>query len=152
MELFVMRHGEAGWDAPVDAERSLTPAGTAAVRAMLAANVQQLAGVKAVVSSPYLRARQTAALVAEVLGVPILAPKVAFVPESSVSDALAQLEQLPWPGVLMVAHQPLLGNLVATLLDGNARYAEPMDPGALVMLELDWPAAGMARLIKKLDA
>nr|WP_067289700.1 phosphohistidine phosphatase SixA [Marinobacterium profundum] len=151
MQLFIMRHGEAAWDAAVDAERSLTPAGTAAVRSMLAAHKDQLKGIRAIVSSPYLRARQTAAQAAEILSVPILVPEAAFVPESPAADALVQLEQLPWQGLLLVAHQPLVGNLITTLVAGDARYAEPMDPGALVMLELDWPAAGLARLVTKLN-
>ncbi len=152
MQLFIMRHGEAGWDAASDADRCLTSAGTAAVRAMLAAHKDQLSGVSAIVSSPYLRARQTAALVAEALSVPVLESNAAFVPESSVGDALVQLEQLPWQGLLLVAHQPLLGNLIATLVAGDARYAEPMEPGSLAILELDWPAAGLARLVTKLSA
>jgi phosphohistidine phosphatase len=152
MQLFVMRHGEAGWDAASDADRSLTPMGAVAVRAMLMVHKDQLKGVSAVVSSPYLRARQTAALAAEVLSVPTLLPDAALVPESSVGDALVQLEQLPWQGLLLVAHQPLLGNLIAALVTGGARYAEPMEPGSLAILELDWPAAGLARLVTKLSA
>ncbi|UTW13289.1 phosphohistidine phosphatase SixA [Marinobacterium rhizophilum] len=151
MKLFIMRHGEAGWDAPSDAQRSLTPAGTAAVKTMLAVHKDQLEGVTAIVSSPYLRARQTAALAASMLQVPTLEANSGFVPESAVVEALAQLEQLPWQGLLLVAHQPLLGNLVSTLVSGDARYAEPMDPGSLAVLELDWPAAGMAKLINKFN-
>lgn len=151
MQLFIMRHGEAGWDAACDADRSLTSAGTAAVRVMLTKHKDQLKGVSAIVSSPYLRARQTAALAAEILSVPTQLPDAAFVPESSVGDALVQLEQLPWQGLLLVAHQPLLGNLIAALVAGDVRYAEPMEPGTLAILELDWPAAGLARLVKKLS-
>ena len=152
MKLYIMRHGEAGWDAPTDAQRSLTAAGSAAVKAMLAAHREQLNGVKAIVSSPYLRARQTAALAADLLQVPTLDTDAAFAPESPVVEALTQLEQLPWQGLLLVAHQPLLGNLVATLTCGDARYAEPMAPGSLVVLELDWPAAGMAQQVNKFNA
>jgi phosphohistidine phosphatase len=152
MKLYIMRHGEAGWNAPSDAQRSLTVAGSAAVKSVLAAHRESLAGVTAIVSSPYLRARQTAALAAELLQVPTLDTNAGFVPESPVVEALTQLEQLPWQGLLLVAHQPLLGNLIATLTCGDARYAEPMAPGSLVVLELDWPAAGMAQLITKFNA
>lgn len=151
MKLYIMRHGEAGWDAPTDAQRSLTPTGAAAVQAMLKVNAPRLDGVTSIVSSPYLRAQQTAALAAKVLQVPTLAPAASFIPEASVTVALAQLEQLPWQGLLLVAHQPLLGDLVATLVSGDARYAEPLAPGSLVILELDWPAAGLAQLVEKLN-
>jgi phosphohistidine phosphatase len=150
MRLYLMRHAEAGWDAVSDAERALTPAGIVCVRRLLASDTGVLSDIKAIVSSPYRRARQTAALVSEQLAVPVLDPDPAFVPETSVIAALSQLEQLPWAGLLLVAHQPLLGELIATLA-GDTRYPEPMAPGSIAVLETDWPAAGLAQLVAKLD-
>ncbi len=152
MKLFLMRHGEAGWNATSDAERVLTPAGIAGVKLVLEGNMKILADVSAVVSSPYRRACQTASLMSEHLAVPLLSPDAGFTPDAPLSLALSQLEQLPWAGLLLVAHQPLLGDLVATLVTGETRSPEPMAPATIAILELDWPAAGLARLVAKLEA
>ncbi|GGO75891.1 phosphohistidine phosphatase SixA [Marinobacterium nitratireducens] len=151
MKLYLMRHGEAGFNAASDFERSLTEAGVAALDRLLEREHETLRDIRLIVSSPYLRARQTAQRLAAHLGAVQLDPVGAFTPESEVTTALAALETCATDGLLLVAHQPLLGKLVATLCDGDARYPEPMLPGSIAILELDWPAAGLGVLVKKLD-
>lgn len=149
--IFLMRHGEAGFDAASDIERSLTARGLASLDRLVEREAQRLSPVSAILSSPYRRALQTAERVQKRLGVPLLEPDAAFTPDRSVADALAALERAPWQNLLLVSHQPLLGNLVATLVHGDARYPEPMMPGSLAIVELDWPAAGLGHLLARLD-
>ncbi|NVK41303.1 MAG: phosphohistidine phosphatase SixA [Oceanospirillaceae bacterium] len=150
MKLYLMRHGEAGFDAPSDFDRSLTERGIMALDRMLSRERAVLDDVSAVLPSPYLRARQTADRVVSHLGVPLLEPNTAFIPDIDTRLALAALESSMLDGLLLVSHQPLIGKLVATLIEGDARRPEPMLPGAVAILELDWPAAGLATLLKKL--
>jgi len=150
MKLFLMRHGEAGFDAGSDFERPLTQRGIGQLDRMLACEQEALADVVRVLSSPYRRARQTAERVAMHLALPLLDADAAFVPDAGVPAVLEALESYPLDGLLLVSHQPLLGKLVATLVEGDARHPEPMLPGSVAIVELDWPAAGLGRLLKRL--
>ena len=70
MEVYLLRHGIAHDDSPTgkDADRPLTEEGRRKLRDVMKAIAN--AGVKpdAIVSSPYLRARQTAEIAQEILG------------------------------------------------------------------------------------
>src|SRR5215468_1467835 len=75
MDLYILRHGLAGsreeWSGP-DAERPLTNKGRS--RSQAAARGLGLLGVapEVILTSPYLRAAETAQLTAEVLGAPVV--------------------------------------------------------------------------------
>lgn len=118
MDVTVIRHGAAEDRAPTDAERALTPAG----RLESERAAERLAGMHplpdSIVSSPYLRARQTADVVAARVG---LGGKVelddALVPDASpagVRDILARFSSREH--VVLVAHEPILSAACALLL------------------------------------
>ncbi len=70
MQLLIMRHGEAGWHS-LDQERTLTETGryqVAECAAQIAASPWRPVRIW---SSPYIRARQTAAIVSEILNCPV---------------------------------------------------------------------------------
>ena len=69
MRLLFFRHAEAGYDAPSDFERTLTARGIK--RTQTAAQVIKRLGImpRAIYSSPRIRARETADIIADVLGV-----------------------------------------------------------------------------------
>ena len=70
MQLLIMRHGEAGWHT-LDQERELTEAGRLGVAEVAARIAESPWRPKLVWSSPYVRARQTAAIVSEILNCPV---------------------------------------------------------------------------------
>ncbi len=123
MVLYLFRHGIAG---PAtlgqgDAERTLTPEGIDRLKRQ--AGVLQRAGFRMdrLVSSPLVRARQTAELLAPALGV---SPEIDTLlkPGCTLDDAAELLARRPQARrVMLVGHQPDLGRLVRTLTGSNAR-------------------------------
>jgi phosphohistidine phosphatase len=144
MKLWVLRHGEAEPHARRDAERELTAHGREQVLHSAARLIGQ--PLDSILVSPYVRARQTAELVRKTLGftsglvtVPWLTPD---------SEPKFAISKLPDTGnVLLVSHQPFVGDLISLLLHGNLRQPQPMQTASLVELEGEWPLAGSMTLL-----
>lgn len=117
MDVTVIRHGTAEDRAATDAARALTPVG----RAEAERAGERVAGLDpppdAIVSSPYLRALQTAEAVAGHLGLAgAVALDEALVPDApaaGVRDLLVRLSDRRH--VVLVAHEPILSAACALL-------------------------------------
>ncbi|WP_145188909.1 MULTISPECIES: phosphohistidine phosphatase SixA [unclassified Pseudomonas] len=145
MRLWVLRHGEAEPRANTDAERRLTAHG----REQVLHSAAHLLGqpLQAIIASPYVRAQQTAALVHDTLGFAQPVQTVPWLtPESDAQTVIAEIERLGLEHVLLVSHQPLVGNLVGLLEHGHARQPAPLSTASLAELEGDWPLAGLMTL------
>lgn len=142
--LILMRHGEASWDASSDNERQLTSTGVAFVEQQRLRCQLPLSSIERVVSSSFVRAKQTAALMKEGLSDVEWIIDDRWSPDASLSDAMAALEEYWVDNLLVVTHQPLIGNAVAFLLEGNTHSPEPLLPGQLVGLDLLWPGRASA--------
>lgn len=112
--LILWRHADAELCAigQTDMARALTSKGVKQSRAMAAWLKKHLPKHTVVVVSPALRALQTA----EALNHPVIIED-ALQPETSVEQLLHYLHQHPAENMLLVGHQPWLGELIATLLD-----------------------------------
>ena len=144
MKVWILRHGEAEGHAPTDAERNLTEHGRAEVLRSAAHLIGQPLG--AIIASPYVRAQQTAQLVRDVLG---FQPEIRTVPwltpDGDVQRVLEKLDSDD--DVLLVSHQPLVGNLISFLQPGHQRQPQPMYTASLAQLEGDFPLAGLMSLV-----
>ena len=141
MKLIIMRHGQASWSAPSDALRPLTDHGRLEVRCTIEQMTEM--GVDRIVASPYLRARQTAGIAGEVLGLSVEILK-GITPDDSPAAALAQL---PDSGqVLVVSHMPMVGYLTSLLCDGSIFDGPGFATGSAAVLEMELPGPGMATL------
>jgi phosphohistidine phosphatase len=128
MRLYLVRHAEAAPGTP-DELRPLTPAGREAAR-LLGRRLREEAGrADAVLSSPLLRARETAEAIARELDVRA-EPVELLAPGATEADLLAAVDGRG-AVVVAVGHQPDCGQIVAALEGG------PEPP---------FPPAGMARL------
>ena len=129
MDVTVVRHGTAEDQAPTDAQRALTPLGWAEADRAGERLAQLGPPPDAIVSSPYLRALQTAEAVAARLGLAgtvetdgALTPDE---PPSGVRELLARYAQRRH--VVLVAHEPILSAACALLTGkpvGGLRRAE----------------------------
>ena len=140
MNLYIMRHAEAEDEAESggDEARPLTARGRERTRD--AAGGLRSLGLRfdAILTSPLLRAAETAELVADEYAnnpppqvLPALAPAV------SAREALAALSPFARHGeVLVVGHEPQLSKLVALLLTTNGAVAIRVKKGACVALDL----------------
>lgn len=116
MELMLLRHADASFDAPSDFDRRLSEKGLRQAQEVAAFLKIHHCKPDIVLSSPAVRARTTAEIVATELEIELLECEWA-VPGMNPSDALHELRGfLRFERVLLVGHQPDLGELTARLI------------------------------------
>jgi phosphohistidine phosphatase len=131
MELYLVRHAEAAAGTP-DRARPLTSVGRDQARALGARLRDSGVLPDAIVTSPLLRARETASLLAEALGIEVtdderLAPGASA---SDVTDAVRGLGKT----VIAIGHQPDCSRIAAALT-GEPEPSFP--PGGSVTIQLE---------------
>jgi phosphohistidine phosphatase len=140
MEIYILRHGiaEERRTGRPDSARRLTAAGKAKLRQVLV--IARAAGVRPslILTSPYVRAAETAELAAEILRCadPIVQTDVLL--PSSPPQAVWRLirEQADQTAILLAGHEPLLSEAASFLL-GASRALLEMKKGALLRIDLD---------------
>lgn len=131
MRFYLVRHAQAEPKGPDDASRRLTPEG----RSSFAARAQGLAGrmrLARIVTSPLLRARETAALLARATGAPVEEEEALASGASSGRELLALGRRLG-EGVALVGHNPELAEAIA-LAGGRDREVKA---GAVAAIDAD---------------
>jgi phosphohistidine phosphatase len=125
MQIFVMRHGQAGMVAASDALRPLTDKGIKEAQDMGNWLSEQALSFDCVLVSPYLRAQQTAdAVISELVNIGKKETLSIITPEDNAKavhdylDAICTIEQ--YQHILLVSHMPLVSYLVAELTSDNA--------------------------------
>ncbi len=141
MEIYILRHAiaEPAPNPPSggDSRRRLTAEGAEKMR-------RAAKGMKAleltfdlIVSSPYLRAKETAEIVAEVLR-PGRKPEFSttLTPDGNPKELIEELKRKHGDKkqVLLVGHEPYLSRLISLLTSGHARTFIEMKKGALCKL------------------
>jgi phosphohistidine phosphatase len=145
MNLYLLRHGIAVQrDDPStqnDAARPLTPKGLKRMRKGARGLRRLNIPFDAVVTSPALRARQTADIVAAALGLESVLEEMSDLgPESSVESLLFNLTRLQNHfHLLLVGHEPLLSDLANFLLTLNheSRVGIALKKGGMCRIEID---------------
>jgi phosphohistidine phosphatase len=152
MHLYLIRHGIAvdrdDPNCPPDTERPLTPKGMK--RSHAAALGLRALGVKpaAVLTSPWLRAVQTAEIFCETIG--YSSRKIirtdALKGTSAPADLLRELQSMKARVVLCFGHEPHLHLVIGHILDTGAKIAELKKAG-LALLELERVSPPQGRLL-----
>jgi len=152
MHLYLIRHGIAvdreDPNCPPDTERPLTPKGMkrshAAALGLRALDVKP----NAVLTSPWLRAVQTAEIFCETIGYP--ARKImrtdALKGTSAPSDLLRELQSMKARIVLCFGHEPHLHLVIGHVLHTSAKITELKKAG-LALLELERISPPQGRVI-----
>lgn len=141
--LILWRHADAELCAPgqTDMARALTAKGLKQSRVMAAWLKKHLPKNTLVLVSPALRALQTA----EALNHHVIIED-ALQPETSVAEVLRYLHQHAAENLLLVGHQPWLGDLIATMLDvGDGPIS--VKKGAVWWLRLRQPGEATYQLL-----
>ena len=128
MRVLIVRHAEAGPGSPDDL-RTLTPAGREQARGLGRRLREQGLEPDAVLSSPLLRARETAAALA--LGEPEADERLA---PGATPDDIREAVLGRGETVIVVGHQPDCGRAVAAFTNGPE---PPFPTGGHVLVELD---------------
>jgi phosphohistidine phosphatase len=130
MRLYLVRHAEAAPGEPDDL-RALTPDGRRAARDLGDRLANEGVRPDAVISSPLLRARETAAEIGRALGVEPEADD--RLGSGATADGLRELVEGRGEMVVAVGHQPDCGRIAAELGDG---VEPPFPPAGVVVLEI----------------
>lgn len=143
MELYLLRHGIAvdrgDLDYQNDADRPLTAKGRRELHRTAAALRKMKLRFDMVLSSPILRARQTAEIITAELK---LNKRLAFSDSlkhgADVKALVAELNRLkPAPeSILLVGHEPDLGELIALFVTGKSDSGFSLKKGGLARLEI----------------
>ena len=124
MKLVIVRHGDSESSHPEgDYKRSLTLKGKQTVK-IVALFLKKSIKPKTIISSPFLRALQTAKIFAEVLEYkkPILESET-LIPGNKSDETLDAIISSRAKEVLIVGHNPHLSELTAKLVsDGSLRF------------------------------
>lgn len=148
MRLYLLRHGiaEDAHGEMSDAERALTDEGRAQLhdtsRALRRLELQP----GAILSSPLVRAVQTAELVAAVLEAPVeQAPELQ--PGCGLDDLQRLLGHYEHETMLLVGHEPDFSTLAARLINADERGIV-LKKGGMIRIDLQGkPQAGRGRLV-----
>jgi phosphohistidine phosphatase len=152
MRLLLIRHADAGdpdagrWRD--DGERPLTSLGEREHAGVAAALARLELGVTCVLSSPLVRARQTAEITARALGVADVTLVPALGDRFDQDGVFAELGALASAkAVVCVGHEPSISSFAATLLHADGHVRVGFAKGAVMALECAGrPAPGSARL------
>jgi phosphohistidine phosphatase len=139
-ELYVIRHGLAeerseAW--PDDNKRPLTPDGVSRMRRAVRGLARLGVTIDIVLTSPLVRARQTAEIVAGGLEPrPSLSNIDSLAPDGSYAAIVADLEKHGRrQRIALVGHEPSIGELAARLI--GSRHALEFKKGAICRIDLD---------------
>jgi len=143
MNLVIMRHGEAGWHS-IDQQRELTEMGRRDVASVAAGIAESPFRPELIWCSPYIRARQTAAIIAEVLNCPV-EEKLFITPDDDPGRCLDALLENHVSPLMIVSHMPFVGALSTLLVDGHRRGI-PFMPSQAVALDMPVVGPGCADL------
>lgn len=137
MELYLLRHGiavERGTQGyRTDSARPLTDEGTQKMQEIARGMLNLGLDFDWILSSPYLRAKQTAEIVGEVFE-----QKVDFsqslAAEGSPEVLIREINDKSLRSVLLVGHEPNMSELMSVLISGNANVVIDFRKGGLCRL------------------
>lgn len=144
LEIILVRHAiaferdRARWRD--DRARPLTPEGKQKFRKVAAGLARWLPPVERMITSPLVRARQTAELLTEVAGWPKAIDSPELAPQSSPAAVLAMLRAERTRCIALVGHEPALSALLSLCVAGSE-----------VNLPLQMKKGGIARIAFSAD-
>jgi len=138
-EIYLVRHGlaeERGDSWPDDAKRPLTDEGISRMRKSMRGLSRLGVTLDVVLTSPLVRARQTAEIVAAGLSPrPSLISAESLAPDGTFAAVVADLEKHVRKGrIALVGHEPGIGELAARLI--GSRHAIEFKKGAVCRIDL----------------
>jgi phosphohistidine phosphatase len=154
MEFYLLRHGAAvepgtkGYE--VDANRPLVAKGRKQIRHVVGALKEMDVRFDAIFTSPLLRARETAELLAAGMKssrlIQIVDELIPGTPPEKLIRRIIGMKKMP-KRILCVGHEPDLGELASWLLTGAASGRFPLKKGGLVRLDISKLTPGQCAVL-----
>jgi phosphohistidine phosphatase len=138
MIIYILRHGEAEAKSSKksDEERRLTSFGKSQLRKSLVIAKEIGTSIDLILSSPLVRARETAEIAKEIFNVEKLEIDESLEPTRSPYEVFKSISKLEPSGhVLLVTHQPLVSSITAALLNWNENFLS-FSTGTMAMIEV----------------
>jgi len=140
VQIYLLRHGIADDGKPgrPDSERALTTEGRDKLRRVLKRARTADCSPTLILTSPYIRAVQTAEIAADVFGYKKdLVKTRALVPEASPDDVWEEIRvHRDQAAILLASHEPLMSTLAAYLLRSPALQVD-MKKGAILRVDTE---------------
>ena len=154
MQVHLLRHGEAAAQSPDgtsdDEARELTSDGISRLSAACRVYSRVVGQPRRIVHSTLRRARQSADILAMAIGArDRMSESTELRPGGRASRILDLLQTEFLDGcesLVLVGHEPLLGDLLGLLATGNERMSMPMGKGMLATVQLNEPQVMIGRL------
>lgn len=144
MEILLLRHGQASWQAKTDMERELTPRGESEVAGAAQWLAESGWRPDQIWVSPYRRAQQTAAIINRDWQLPQRA-KASLTPDSELDELEAMIATFKGERLMLIGHNPLLTNAIARWQGDSQRYWG-LETASMALLEGEVFAAGCGNL------
>jgi phosphohistidine phosphatase len=154
MKLYILRHGDAvefGDSRYKEAERPLTPRGIQRTKLLTHALRQMEISFDAVLSSPLLRAKETAEIVVRGMHLPAtLKLTDSLAPSGSMESLVHEITAIrPIPdNALLVGHEPYLSGFISLLCTGGTELSLTMKKGGLCRLEVESPSCSRCAVLE----
>ena len=148
MNLYLLRHGLAAELTTAgltkDSERPLTPKGRRKLRKIAAGMKALELKFDVILCSPYVRARETAEIVAAAMRArKKIEFTAALTPGGSHSELIKQINHSPdFQEVLLVGHEPHLSEFISLLVSGKSGLSVVMKKGGLCKLTIESLSCG----------
>ena len=140
MEIYILRHGIAvdreARKYKDDSQRPLTKEGEEKTRQIAQAMLAMELQFDLILTSPFVRARQTAQIVAEELGEEITLTDF-LTPGANALELIAEINDERPQRLLLVGHEPDLSRLVSVLITGGSDANIELKKGGLCKLSSD---------------
>jgi phosphohistidine phosphatase len=152
MEVYLLRHGIADDTSPTgrDADRELTSEGRRKLQDVLKTVAAAGVNPEVIISSPYVRARQTADIACEIFGYKEAVHRSdALVPESDPQQVWQEIRNV-YRGahsILLASHEPLMGRCTGFLL-GYPDLLIDFKKGAIVRIDVEQFGIGPRGLLR----
>ncbi|MCX6136118.1 MAG: phosphohistidine phosphatase SixA [Ignavibacteriales bacterium] len=149
MRLYFLRHTDASHESNTpDAERSLSPKGAAQAETIAAFLSRLDLQLNRTLSSPYLRAKQTAIRVCSLLNAPAPEYSSCLTPETEPVELFEELRHFSRDSrILLVSHEPFLSTCIGNLILFNSFPKIIMGKGALACVEIGGQAQSGAGVL-----
>jgi phosphohistidine phosphatase len=142
VNVFVLRHGEAGTHVTVpskDSERPLTESGRDEIESVATSLRNLRVGLDRIVTSPLKRAKETAEIIASAYegNAPKLEIWEELRPEGSRQDAIQRLSRMRQDmDILLVGHEPFLSSLVGEIISGSSSARITLKKGGVAKIQI----------------
>jgi len=150
VRIFLVRHGDADAEIPEglgDEARALTAKSRQQVHGHFASLAERIGAVSLVLTSPLVRAVQTAQILSDVLHHDgLLKAHRSLLPDMPVGAIDAVLQEHSSADVILVGHSPSMGAMAAHLM-GLQSFPKQVNPGTVIGLERGEDPAAQWKLL-----